>query len=154
MQILGPDLKRPADCEVVLRSVPSWFGIEDALVMYANDTERLPTFALAKGGSIIGFLSLLEHFPESWEIHCMAVHGDMRSDGIGTRLLAHAEGWLVRRGVRFLQVKTVAHTSNSKAYAETRKFYVAKGFTPLEIFPHLWHPQNPALQLVKTLNAG
>ena len=122
--------------------------------MYARDTDRLPTFAFEEDGKVVSFLSLLEHFPESWEVHCMAVHARLRSKGHGTALLAVAEGWLVGKGVRFLQVKTVAHTSKSTEYAITRQFYLAKGFAPLEIFPLLWAPQNSALQLVKTLNAA
>jgi hypothetical protein len=69
-------------------------------------------------------------------------------------LLKHSEQWLVEQGVKFLQVKTVAHASKSVAYAETREFYKASGFTPLEVFPLLWAPQNPALQLIKVLHAG
>jgi hypothetical protein len=60
----------------------------------------------------------------------------------------------VEQGVKYEQVKTVAHTSRGLAYAEAREFYFAKGLTPLEIFPLLWAPQNPALQLVKVLHAG
>lgn len=39
-----------------------------------------------------------------------------------------------------------------KEYAETRAFYRARGYTPLEVFPTLWSPRNPALQLVKVLD--
>ena len=122
--------------------------------MYARDSARMPTFATIEAGAVVAFLSLAEHFNESWEVHCMAVRADARSCGHGTRLLAHAEAWLAQRGVKFLQVKTVAQTSASQAYAETREFYRARGFTPLEVFPALWAPQNPALQLIKVLNAG
>lgn len=83
----------------------------------------------------------------------MAVHEKARNKGHGTALLSVAERWLLERGARFLQVKTVAQTSGSTAYAETREFYLAKGFTPLEVFPLLWAAQNPALQLVKVLNS-
>ena len=152
--ILGPELRREGGCEAVLRSLPRWFGIEESLLMYARDTARMPTFALAEQDTVVAFLSLAEHFAESWEVHCMAVHASTRNCGHGTRLLVHAEHWLRQRGVKFLQVKTVAQTSSSKAYAETREFYSAKGFTPLEVFPTLWAPKNPALQLVKVLNAG
>ena len=154
MELLGPELRLESQCETVLRSLPQWFGIEDALRMYVADTARLPTFALSEGGAVVAFLSLMQHFPESWEIHCLAVHSRARNRGHGTALLQHSERWLARQGARYLQVKTVAHTSSSRAYAETREFYLGKGFTPLEIFPTLWAPQNPALQLVKVLHAG
>ncbi len=153
MPIIGPELQRAAQCEAVLRTLPMWFGIEHALLMYVEDTTRMPTFALEEGPRVIGFLTLREHFPTAWEVHCMAVAADARGQGLGTRLLAHAQAWLVERGVEFLQVKTVAATSDSAAYAETRKFYAARGFTPLEIFPELWDPWNPALQCIKRLSA-
>ena len=42
-------------------------------------------------------------------------------------------------------------TSSSKAYALTRGFYAHLGFEPLEVFPLLWAPQNPCLQMIKLL---
>jgi GNAT superfamily N-acetyltransferase len=154
MQIIGPALDRAVDCEAVLRSLPRWFGIEHALLMYARDTAVMPTFALAEGPDLFGFVTLREHFPEAWDIHCIAIKSVARGQGHGSRLLAHAEEWLRQRGVRFLQVKTVAATSPSREYAETRKFYDRRGFTPIEVFPTLWDPHNPALQYIKVLNAA
>jgi GNAT superfamily N-acetyltransferase len=153
MEIIGPELERPGDCEAVLRSLPMWFGIERALLMYARDSATMPTFALSDGPHLGGFLTLRQHFPEAWDIHCVAVRADARGKGHGSRLLAHAEAWLKERGVRFLQVKTVAATSSSREYAETREFYLHRGFTPIEVFPTLWDPHNPALQLIKVLNS-
>ena len=152
MEIIGPELARPGDCEAVLRSLPMWFGIERALLMYARDSATMPTFALSDGRHLVGFLTLREHFPEAWDIHCVAVRADARGQGHGSRLLAHAEAWLRERGVRFLQVKTVAATSSSKEYAETREFYRHRGFSRIEVFPTLWDAHNPALQLIKALN--
>jgi GNAT superfamily N-acetyltransferase len=114
----------------------------------------MPTFALADGPHLIGFLTLREHFPDAWDIHCVAIRADARGQGHGSRLLAHAEAWLRERGVRFLQVKTVAASSSSKEYAETREFYRRRGFTPIEVFPTLWDPHNPALQSIKVLNSA
>ena len=154
MQIIGPNLQRPEECEAVLRTLPKWFGIEQALLMYVDDSTRMPTFALEDDQRIVGFLTLKEHFPAAWEIHCIAVAADARGKGLGSTLLAHAEAWLCARGVEYLQVKTIAATSPSPEYAQTRKFYEARGFRSLEIFPQLWHPRNPALQCIKRLNAG
>ena len=152
MRIIGPELHRELECEAVLRTLPKWFGIEPALLMYARDSGLMPTFALTDTqGAIIGFLTLHKHFPQAWEVHCMAVRAEARSSGLGTRLLAHAESWLAAQGVKFLQVKTVAATSASAAYAQTRKFYERRGFTSLEVFPTLWDAHNPALQCIKVL---
>src|SRR5688572_20068339 len=143
MELLGPQLQLESQCEAVLRSLPQWFGIEESLRMYASDTARLPTFALSETGAVVAFVSLLRHFAESWEIHCVAVHGNARGRGHGTALLNHAEQWLAAQGAKYLQVKTIADTNKSLAYAETREFYLAKGFAPLEVFPLLWAPSNP-----------
>jgi GNAT superfamily N-acetyltransferase len=151
MQIIGPALDEKAQCEEVLRSLPMWFGIERALVMYADDSLRLPTFAAVEGTKVIGFISLLQHFAHAWEIHCIAVRAESRNEGYGKALMAHAESWLAGQGVSLLQVKTVAATSSSKEYALTREFYCHLGYQPLEVFPKLWDPHNPALQLVKVL---
>ena len=154
MKTLGPELQRQQECEAVLRSLPLWFGIEDALRMYVEDTGNRPSFAFEEDGRVIGFISLTQHFREAWEVHCMAVHAEFRNKGLGSQLLEVAERWLAGQGARFLQVKTVAEASPSREYAETRKFYLAKGFMPLEVFPELWDPHNPALQLVKVVNAA
>ena len=153
MHIIGPELHRESECEAVLRTLPEWFGIEPALLMYARDSGLMPTFALAEtGGAIVAFLTLQRHFPHAWEVHCMAVKAEARSKGLGSRLLAHAESWLLAQEVKFLQVKTVASTSASAAYAQTRKFYERRGFTALEVFPTLWDAHNPALQCIKALS--
>ena len=120
--------------------------------MYARDSATMPTFALTEEDSLVGFLTLQEHFANAWEIHCVAIRAEARGQGHGSRLLSHAEAWLVAKGVRYLQVKTVAPTSASLAYAQTREFYARRGFVPLEIFPTLWDAHNPALQCIKVLD--
>ncbi len=154
MEIIGPNVQREADCEAVLRSLPDWFGIESALQGYAKDSSTHPTFAVFDGARVLAFLTLQQHFVESWEIRCIAVHAEARNRGFGTRLLHHAETWLVDRGARFLQVKTIAPSSPSTSYQETREFYAHRGFSPIEVFPTLWHVKNPALQYMKVLHAG
>jgi GNAT superfamily N-acetyltransferase len=151
LTLIGPDLHRPADCEAVLRSLPRWFGIEEALLMYVRDSAAMPTFAIEQAGRLRAFVTLHRHFPQAWEVHCIAVAADARGQGLGRRLMQHAEQWALAQGARFMQVKTVADTSDSLEYAETRRFYAALGYTPLEVFPTLWSPRNPALQLIKVL---
>jgi GNAT superfamily N-acetyltransferase len=81
----------------------------------------------------------------------LALEAQSRNGGIGQALHAHVEHWLAQQGVHFLQVKTIAASSPSKEYAETRAFYLAIGYEPLEEFPLLWEPRLPVLQLVKAL---
>ena len=122
--------------------------------MYVADSAAKPTFGAEVDGRLIGFLTLTEHFASSWEVHCMAVSAQHRNHKVGTTLLAAAEEHARAQGVKFLQVKTVAETSQSAEYAQTRRFYLARGYVPMEVFPTLWDPWNPALQLVKVLNGA
>jgi len=154
MRVVGPGIRRAPEVEAVLRSLPRWFGIEKALLMYVADSVDKPTFGAEVEGRLIGFLTLGQHFPSAWEVHCIAVSAPYRNHKVGSRLLAVAERHARAEGVRFLQVKTVAGTSPSPEYADTRRFYEARGFVPLEVFPTLWDPWNPALQLIKALDAG
>jgi GNAT superfamily N-acetyltransferase len=154
VKLVGPSLRREHECEAILRTLPEWFGIEDALLMYARDTGTLPTFALEESSQLVAFLSLREHFSESWEINCVAVTATHRNKGLGSRMLSHAEEWLSGRGARYLQVKTLAPGASDPSYEQSRHFYLARGFTPVEVFPKLWSPSNPALLLIKQLGAA
>ncbi len=49
----------------------------------------------------------------------------------------------------FRASEDIAETSPSKEYTETREFYRARGYTPLEDFTTLWSPRNPALSWTK-----
>jgi len=95
MDIIGPGVDRESECEAVLRTLPEWFGIEPALLMYARDSVTMPTFALVEEGAMLGFLTLQEHFANAWEIHCVAIRAESRHQGHGSRLLSHAEAWLL-----------------------------------------------------------
>lgn len=151
MEFAGPLPDTSVDCERILRSLSRWFGIEESLLEYVRDADRLPTFHALDGGHSVGFLTVHEHYPQSWEVHCIGVLAERRGQGIGKRLHAHVERWLAARGARFLQVKTLAPSHPSMEYAETRAFYASMGYTPLEVFPMLWGPSLPVLQLVKSL---
>lgn len=142
------------DAERVLRTLPDWFGIEESLLEYASNTDSLPTFVADDAGSIVGFLSLREHFPQSWEIDCVAVESARRGAGVGKALLDQAESWLRARRALLLQVKTLAASHASEAYAQTRRFYEANGFQPLEVLPTLWGEGLPVLVYVKHIGRG
>jgi len=151
MELAGPLADTSSDCEGILRSLPRWFGIEESLLEYVRDADRFPTFHVLENGRSVGFLTAREHFHQSWEVHCIGVLAKRRGQGLGKKLHAHVERWLEERGVRFLQVKTLADSHPSKEYAETRAFYASLGYVPQEVFPTLWGPRLPGLQLVKHL---
>ncbi len=84
----------------------------------------------------------------------MAVLPQYHRRGIGRRMIAHAEHVLASEGVEFLQVKTLSANRPDEGYEQTRQFYLAYGFRPLEEFPELWGGENPALQMIKLVTSG
>jgi GNAT superfamily N-acetyltransferase len=146
----------PLRCvEPILRSLPAWFGIESSIVQYVKDIEQMPTFlALDGDGCTIGFMSVRRHFAHAAELYVLAVRPERHRRGVGRALLAEIEPWLVRDGVRWLQVKTLSPRQPCEFYERTRRFYEAMGFVPLEEFPTLWGERNPCLQMVKTIGNG
>jgi ribosomal protein S18 acetylase RimI-like enzyme len=149
--IEGPLLNQSFLCVPLLRMLPDWFGIEEAIQKYEQEIEHLPTFLAKANGGMLGFLSLKQHTPYSAEILVMAVHPDTQRGGIGRELVQAAEGYALNLGVEYMQVKTLGPSNPDQGYAKTRAFYEALGYRPLEELKQIWDEANPCLILVKRL---
>jgi ribosomal protein S18 acetylase RimI-like enzyme len=149
--VKGPRLGSAAVCTPILRSLPDWFGIEQAVVHYSSEIDRLPTFLACSSEQVIGFQSIKQHNPYSAEVYVMGVKPEAHRRGIGRALMEEAQAWLRAQGVEYLQVKTLGPSHSDPNYAGTRAFYTAMGFRPLEEFRQIWNEQNPCLILVKRL---
>jgi GNAT superfamily N-acetyltransferase len=151
VELRGPRTRARRQCVRVLRSLPDWFAIEQAIRQYGVDSTRYPTFAVWNGREMVGFCTVRKHYGSTWEVHCLAMHADWFGLGLGTRLLRAAEAWARGQGGRFLQVKTVGPSHPSREYRGTRAFYARLGYEPLEEFHGLSGPRCPCLQLIKYL---
>lgn len=149
--LTGPQLGTSAVCTPILRALPDWFGIEEAIVHYSAEIERLPTWLAQDAEKTVGFLSLKQHNAYAAEIYVMGIQAEAHRRGIGRQLVLEAETWLRRAGVEYLQVKTLSDSHPDLYYARTRAFYLAMGFRPVEEFKHLWGEQNPCLLFIKHL---
>ncbi len=139
------------DPEIILRALPQWFGIEDAIQHYVESISQMPTICAYRDDQMVGFLSIKLHNPSSAEIYVMGVAPQYHRQGIGNALVLRSESYLKAQRIEFLQVKTLSATHPDPHYAKTRKFYLALGFRPLEEFPTLWGESNPCLLMIKTL---
>ncbi len=149
--IEGPVFGAAAVCEPILRALPDWFGIEEALLNYLTEIDTLPTFLASDRGQVPGFITLKQHSPFSAEILVMGCHPQNHRQGIGRALLLQAETWLAGQGVEYLQVKTLGPSHPGAGYARTRAFYTTMGFVPLEELPQIWGAANPCLIMIKRL---
>lgn len=143
-----------AACERIARSLPGWFGIEEAFADIRAAVETEQGFAARLGDEIAGFVTLAREFPESMEITWLAVAGHRHRQGIGRALIDAVVAEGRARSARVLLVKTLAATHPSPEYARTRAFYRAVGFIPLTVLPELWNPANPCLLMVRTISSS
>ncbi len=134
----------------ILRALPSWFGVEEAIQGYVNDASVMPSYLALRNSDAIGVALVHRHFPESAELRLIAVHPEAHRSGVGSQLVTAIEDDLRFDGVRLLQVKTVGESFEHEGYARTRAFYRSRGFVPVEEIRGLsWH--GPTLLLVKVL---
>jgi ribosomal protein S18 acetylase RimI-like enzyme len=147
--------QHPATVARLLGLLPTWFGIESSNAGYIESARSLPTYlarpAGAGPGEPVGVLLANRHFPQSGEIHLLAVDPRLHRDGVGRALVHALEADLVADGCELLQVKTLGPSHPDAGYALTRKFYLSMGFVPVEELHDLWGPENPCLIMIKVL---
>ena len=138
-------------CDEILRALPDWFGIEQAIRNYAKAVVDFPMFISEADGRVAGFLSLETHNPYTTEIHVMAVKQEFHRGGHGRALVAMAEKYSQAQRAEYLMVKTVGPSGKSTEYDRTREFYENTGFRPLQELKTLWDEHNPCLIMIKRL---
>jgi N-acetylglutamate synthase-like GNAT family acetyltransferase len=134
----------------ILRALPAWFEIEEAILGYVDDASVMSSYLAVRDSETVGVALVHQHFPESAELHLIAVHPDAHGSGVGSQLVTAIEEDLLSDGVRVLQVKTTGESFDHEGYAQTRAFYRSRGFVPVEeIRGLIW--EGPTLLLVKAL---
>lgn len=147
--VIGPLYEQASQCETILRGLPDWFGIEEAIQHYVSVIDDLPTFVDSDRD---GFISVKVHNDYAAEIYVIAVRESRHRQGIGRALIQAAQDWLLESSdVEFLQVKTLGPSRPDANYERTRLFYESMGFRPLEELKTLWNEANPCLLMVKAL---
>ncbi len=149
--IRGPLRGQGALAEGVLRALPDWFGIEQAIVDYARVADELPTFVAERGGAAVGFLTLKPTSTHALEVHVMAVLPGEHRRGAGRALVERTAAYARAEGFTLLHAKTLAPSNSDLSYAATRAFYESVGFLPLEELPQVWGAENPCLLMVRVL---
>lgn len=139
-------------CNLILRSLPKWFGIESAIVDYVNDVKGMDTWAVYADNELAGFISINKHNNSTAEVHVIGVLEKFHHMGLGKILIQHAEEFLISENIKFLTVKTLSELRKDENYEKTRLFYLAMGFSPVEVFKTLWGEHNPCLLMIKSLN--
>ncbi len=148
------ETKKSDICELVIRSLPDWFGIEKAILDYIEGVKDKYFLSVNVGTIPVGFISIEEHNEYTSEVYVLGIVEELHGRGIGRRLFEKVEKKLSDEGKKFLTVKTLAASHPDKNYRGTRRFYSSLGFYPLEEFGDLWDEDNPCLFMVKTLGVN
>lgn len=151
IQIEGPYFGKSQDCTAIIRSLPEWFGIEEAIVHYSNSIDHLPTWLAGEAERVLGFVSIKQHTQYSAEVYVMGILQEAHHKGIGRALIEQSQEWLRSQDVEYLQVKTLGPSDPDAGYAKTRAFYAAVGFRPVEEIKQIWGEENPCLIMIKKL---
>jgi GNAT superfamily N-acetyltransferase len=132
-------------CDVIVASLPDWFGLDEGIRDCAEAVRTRPGLVAEVNGDVRGFLTIARPYPRTPEISWLAVHARDRRRGIGRALIMALTDQLRTHGDRLVLVKTVSdRTDPGPEYAETRAFYLAMGFVPvteLDLDPP--DPDNP-----------
>jgi GNAT superfamily N-acetyltransferase len=142
----GTDVRR------ILGSLPDWFGDPDAVDGYvaASESVSYDSYLATDGPRVVGVALIRRHFPETAELHLIAVAPESRGNGVGRLLIERAVSDLATSGCALLSVHTVGPSFANEPYAQTRRFYRRLGFLPLEEHTGLdW--SGPSLILVRPL---
>ena len=136
----------------VLRELPEWFGNETSLCQYVSDVRKFPYWAaIDENGKCIGFISIKTHYDHTGDIYVIGILPEYHREGIGRKLYASAEEYLILNKYRYVIVKTLSEKAQYEPYEKTRKFYLSIGFEPLITLTEMWDVENPCLIMIKVL---
>ncbi|MBU9720790.1 MULTISPECIES: GNAT family N-acetyltransferase [Bacillaceae] len=138
-------------CDYILRLLPEWFGIEEAIKNYVSEVATLPMIRAEVNGEVVGFISILEHTKDADEIHLIAVKPDYHRSGIGRMLGVEFEQRAILNGKNYVSVKTLSDKHPDPHYRNTRLFYEGLGYVGVQVIHELWGKENPCLLMVKKL---
>lgn len=152
VRLIENSIEKSSICEGILRSLPAWFGIEEATRNYIQGAIDTLFLAVFVGKIPVGFISLKDHNPFTSEIYVMGIYEELHRRGLGKILLQKAEAALIKQNRKFLMVKTLGDSFPDVGYKHTKQFYSCQGFFPLEESWEIWGSRIPCLIMVKPLN--
>jgi len=140
-----------AACDAIIAGLPEWFGNEQGIRACALAVRSHAGIVATDDTGVAGFLTWTKDLERGVaEITWMAVRADLRRRGIGHSLLGALIDRLQQEQVHRLDVKTLSERAAYAPYAETRGFYLANGFEPVEELD-IWDGDNPAVLLRRSL---
>lgn len=138
--------------KTILRTLPDWFGNEEAISEYVAAVSDLPSWAAVDhNGNCLGFVAVKIHYGHTGDIYVLGILPQYHGQGIGTQLMEAADKYFAQQGCRYVIVKTLSDLVECERYERTRQFYLRVGFEPLISLTEMWDEDNPCLLMIKQL---
>jgi len=138
-------------CEEVLRDLPEWFGIEDALKEYILRVKDYVFFAIYKDDEIVGFYSLREENKKTLDMYVLGIKKKLHGLGFGTKLQEYVNEYAKKLGDEYVLVLTLSKKHPDIGYSKTRDFYHKMGFVDIYESDKIWDKHNPTQIMIKKL---
>ncbi len=119
------------------QTLEKWFG-SIGLAQIARDLESHQGYVAARESRLLGFVTWTPVDETMAELSWIGVAEDLQHAGVGTALLSALTSRLRREGFHVLTVSTIADSFDFEPYAETRRFYRARGFRDYRVDPRYW----------------
>lgn len=149
---IDEELQKSKITEQIIRSLPDWFGIEDAIKSYIEEVKKQTFICISVGEVEIGFCSYVEHNSYTAEIYVMGILPEFHRFGLGHQLIEFITNHLRALRFQYLMVKTLGESHPDLYYAKTRNFYLKEGFIPLEEIQGFWGKNTPCLIMIKGIS--
>ncbi len=152
MVLIKGDANIAEECVKIAGTLPDYFT-DSGVVNLVQDVKKHQLFAAIDSGRVIGFIVVAEKYAQVAEILWLAVKRELQHKGYGSALIEHASIVLKKKGIRLLEVKTLAPQAGYQPYEATRRFYDKNGFMLTEVIDPYpgWEPGNPRALYVKIL---
>jgi ribosomal protein S18 acetylase RimI-like enzyme len=133
-------------CDAIVAGLPEWFGNDEGIEQCRRAVRTHEGLVADAGEELLGFLTFERLWPETAEITWLAVRRESRRRGVGRALVHALEERL--EGVELIAVKTLSSKAQYEPYEQTRAFYSALGFLPVQELD-IWGDQNPCLLMAR-----
>ncbi|MBN2851578.1 MAG: GNAT family N-acetyltransferase [Clostridia bacterium] len=133
----------------ILRSLPSWFGIEQSIIDYCEKVKTLEFIKIELFDMVIGFCAYKINYGINCDLVVLGIFEQFHRFGIGSKLIDFINNELKHNEVRYMSVKTLSENHSDENYKRTRNFYIKNGFYPFEEIKDLWGKENPCLIMIR-----
>lgn len=118
----------------IAKSLPDHFTTE-AITEIINDldSKKISTLVATHNGKIVGFLTYQSAGTTHVEIKWMGVAPHAQNQRVGSLLMQECIARLQTKGIKVIELATLASTVNFKPFEKTRKFFEKFGFTEVRI---------------------